>query len=65
MKVSPRLGPNPPAIGGLVVMRRGDTAVEQDVPLQIEPVRDMVKVTHDFRLAGIALGPLPLAHQVG
>ena len=64
-KVSPLLGAHAPAIGGLVVMRGDDAGVEADVALQVEPVGDMVEVAQDLRLAGIALGPFPLAHQLG
>jgi hypothetical protein len=59
------LGPNPPAVGDLVIMRHRDTGVKLDVPRQIETVGDMVEVTRDLRLTGIALGPHPFTLQVG
>ena len=58
-------GAHAPAIGGLVVLRGGHAGVELDVALQVEPVGDEVQVAHDLGLAGIALGPFPLAHQLG
>src|SRR4051812_8067393 len=41
------------------------TGIELDVPLQVEPVGDVVQIAHDLRLAWIAFGPFPLAHQLG
>src|SRR3954465_3651762 len=46
-------------------MRGNHAGVELDIPLQIEPVSDVVQIAHDLRLAGIAFGPFPFAHQLG
>src|SRR5581483_3262913 len=44
-----------------IIDHRGDARVEFDVAPEIERVRDVVSVANDFRLAGIALGPVPAA----
>ena len=46
-------------------MRGGNAAVELNVALQVELVGDEVQVAQNLGLAGIALGPLPLSHQLG
>ena len=54
---------DPPAARRLVEGRLRDTRVEGDVPPEIEPVGDVIGVTQDLRLAGVAFGPLPLLLQ--
>jgi hypothetical protein len=43
--------------------QRGDARVELDVATQIEPVGDVVGVTQDLGLGGVALGPFPVLLQ--
>jgi hypothetical protein len=37
-----------PAIGGRIVFGRGDARVQPDVAPQVEAVRDVVEVAHEF-----------------
>src|SRR4029079_18459409 len=52
-----------PEVRRLVVVRGRHAGVEADAALQIEAVCDEIEITHNFRRAGIALRPFPLAHE--
>ena len=48
-----------PARRRLIIARRLDPRVEDDVATQIEAVRHVLGIGQDFRLRRVALGPLP------
>ena len=52
-----------PAPGDLLECRGEHSGTETDVSPKIEPIRDMVRITQDLRLRGIAFGPVPLLFQ--
>ncbi len=52
-----------PAVLRLIERRRDDARVELDVAPQVEAVGDVVGVSQNLRLAGVALGPFPFLLQ--
>ena len=52
-----------PAIGLLVVDRRGDVRIELDVLAQVEFIGDIIEVLFVLRLTGIMFFPVPFLQQ--
>ncbi len=53
-----------PALHRVIVRRSGNARCEADTLAQVEAVGDVIEVTQNLRLLGIALGPLPLLQQL-
>jgi hypothetical protein len=57
-------GADAPACGGLIQDGNVDPRVELDVAPEIEPIRNMVRITQDLRLRGVSLRPIPVLLQL-